>query len=113
MILDERQKLEEAQETIRTLKRNLDEANLQSEALLGASKSSSVNAVDLLESISKLQKENKFLRAELDNRFDKEKHIMQAQLQDALRDKTRLEEGKQEMEDRLSHLQKKLEELSL
>jgi hypothetical protein len=47
-----------------------------------------------LESISKLQKENKFLRAELDNRFDKEKQIMQVQLQDALRDKTRLEEGK-------------------
>lgn len=44
------------------------------------------------------------MRSELDNKFDKEKYQMQAQLQDALRDKNRLEEGKQEMEERLGLL---------
>jgi predicted nuclease with TOPRIM domain len=60
-----------------------------------------------------LQKENKILKSELENKFDKEKHIMQAQLQDALRDKSRLEEGKQEMEEKVGRLQKRLEELSV
>ena len=38
---------------------------------------------------------------------------MQAQLSDALRDKSRLEEGKQEMEEKVGRLQKRLEELSV
>ena len=53
------------------------------------------------------------MKSELENKFDKEKHIMQAQLQDALRDKSRLEEGKQEMEEKVGLLQKRLEELSV
>ena len=78
-----------------------------------ASKNAQFNAEDLLDSLQRLEKENRFLRSELDNRFDTEKHQMQAQLQDALRDKTRLEEGRLEMEERVGMLQKSLQELSM
>ena len=102
--MEERRKLQESQETAKELQRQLDIASSQSQSLVRASKNSQFNAEDLLDSLQKLEKENRFLRSELDNKFDKEKHQMQAQLQDALRDKSRLEEGKQEMEERLGLL---------
>ena len=102
--MEERRKLQESQETAKELQRQLDIASSQSQSLVRASKNSQFNAEDLLDSLQKLEKENRFLRSELDNKFDKEKYQMQAQLQDALRDKSRLEEGKQEMEERLGLL---------
>jgi uncharacterized protein YfaQ (DUF2300 family) len=104
ILLEERRKLQESQETAKELQRQLDIASSQSQSLVRASKNSQFNAEDLLDSLQKLEKENRFLRSELDNKFDKEKYQMQAQLQDALRDKSRLEEGKQEMEERLGLL---------
>jgi uncharacterized protein YfaQ (DUF2300 family) len=89
--LEERRKLQDSQESAKELQRQLDIASSQSQSLVRASKNSQFNADDLLDSLQKLEKENRFLRSELDNKFDKEKYQMQAQLQDALRDKSRLE----------------------
>ena len=89
--MEERRKLQDSQESAKELQRQLDIASSQSQSLVRASKNSQFNADDLLDSLQKLEKENRFLRSELDNKFDKEKYQMQAQLQDALRDKSRLE----------------------
>ena len=49
----------------------------------------------LQEQIKKLKKENALLRQEVENRFDKDKIIMQGKLSDAIREKQELEECNQ------------------
>ena len=78
--MEERRKLQDSQESAKELQRQLDIASSQSQSLVRASKNSQFNADDLLDSLQKLEKENRFLRSELDNKFDKEKYQMQAQL---------------------------------
>lgn len=50
---------------------------------------------ELQEQIKKLKKENTLLRQEIENRFDKDKIIMQGKLSDAIREKQELQESNQ------------------
>jgi hypothetical protein len=45
------------------------------------------------ERIKKLEKENAILKQEIENKFDKEKIIIKSELQEAIREKRKLEES--------------------
>ena len=54
---------------------------------------------ELQEQIKKLKKENTLLRQEIENRFDKDKIIMQGKLSDAIREKQELQESNQNIQE--------------
>lgn len=64
-----------------------DETRLEDGALLPESMKANMR-----EKIKQLEKENSILRQELENKFDKDKAIMQSKLADALREKEKLEQ---------------------
>ena len=58
----------------------------------------------LLEQIKKLTKENQLLKQEVETRFDKEKVILGAKLEDALREKEVLESAKAGIQEQVERL---------
>ena len=66
----------------------------------------------LQEQIKKLKKENALLRQEVENRFDKDKIIMQGKLSDAIREKQELEECNQNIQEQVDKLQNRIAQLS-
>ena len=60
------------------------------------------------ERLKSLEKENALLKTELENKFDKDKAITQAKLQDALRENTKLTQANELMSHQLSKLQEKV-----
>eukprot|EP00347_Sterkiella_histriomuscorum_P012574 403368045 len=80
-----------------------DETRLEDGALLPES----IKA-NMREKIKQLEKENSILRQELENKFDKDKAIMQSKLQDALRENEKLEQSNFLMNEQLNKLQEKV-----
>ncbi len=66
----------------------------------------------LKDQIKKLKKENTLLKQEIENRFDKDKVIMQGKLSDAIREKQVLEESNQSIQQQVERLQNRIAMLS-
>ncbi len=82
---------------IKILNRQVDEANRKANSAqnAGASYANENNPELLHGQIKKLKKENALLKQEIENRFDKDKVLMQGKLADAIREKQVLEESNQ------------------
>jgi hypothetical protein len=81
----ERKRIEEMESQIKVLTRKNEDAVASQLGGLGGG--SGVENEVLQEQVKKLKKENALLRQEIENRFDKDKIIMQGKLSDAIREK--------------------------
>ncbi|CDW90673.1 UNKNOWN [Stylonychia lemnae] len=68
---------------------------------------------NMREKIKQLEKENSILKMELENKFDKDKAIIQSKLQDALREKEKLEQQNEMTQQQLQRLQEKIINMSI
>jgi len=92
----ERKRVEEMEQTIKVLTRKNEDAVASQLANGGGSVGiGGSDPGELQEQIKKLKKENTLLRQEIENRFDKDKIIMQGKLSDAIREKQELQESNQ------------------
>lgn len=63
---------------------------------------------DMREKIKYLEKENQMLKQELENKFDKDRLIIQTKLSDEVREKKKLAESNELMQERLLKLEDRL-----
>lgn len=68
---------------------------------------------NMREKIKQLEKENTILRQELENKFDKDKAIMQSKLADAVRENEKLTQTNALINEQLQKLQEKITNMSL